>query len=129
MMSLCDVLLIHLIRKHAFLTEPSLQQLQKQGLEIRAEGVDVLVGILGHQRHLPQVSLTAHVTLESVRITTLLLTHLTVELQLSQSLGFDTNTDRLGCEKSVLGHFLKILRFCRFLNELKRFLDGNLFVS
>jgi len=73
-----DILLIEMIDVDLFLPMRSSQLLQKVALELAAEVIDVLAGILTDEEHLPDMGFGLAVALEAILIPALFLTYLAV---------------------------------------------------
>ena len=93
-----------MVRVDAPNAEPAREQVDVRALELLGEVLNNLVGILGHQLHLPQVALAGEVALEAVLVAALLLAALTVPPQLLQTLRLDPVADGFRCQEAVLGH-------------------------
>lgn len=82
-----DQLLIHIVGLDTIGTVPAGQHLDKVVLEFGGVVCDVAPGVLTDDKHLPKMSLGLCMTLESVLVSALFLTDLTVPSQTLKTLG------------------------------------------
>ena len=81
--------MIHLIGKRTLCSMTSFQQVHEIGFKFPWKWVQEFAWIIGEQKQLSLVSLWRCMTFESVFVTALLLTHLTVPSELLKTFGFD----------------------------------------
>jgi hypothetical protein len=76
-----------MIRIHLFGSMPPVQCIQKHLFKLLTKSIEHTTGIGTERLHIAQVRIAREVTFEAIFISTLLVAHLTEELELLKSLG------------------------------------------
>lgn len=104
MMAIRDVLIPNNGSGNTGAAMRAFKMLHKLALELLGEAIDEALGIVAQHLHLALVPVREAVTLEAVLVAALFLAHLTIPLELLQSLRLDPVGDRLRRQKLVLPH-------------------------
>lgn len=109
-----NVLLVEMVHVDLLLAVGGPQQLQEVALELVAEVVDVLAGVLADEQHLADVGLGLGVHLEAVFVAALFFAYLAVPAEALEAFGFELVVEVFGaadfCARHVGGGLLSSRR-------------------
>ena len=106
MMPVMNILIINHGRRDTRKPMAPFHHVKEFVFEFFRVAVNDSVRVLTEDLHLPLVALAHTVALESVLVSTLFLTHLTVPSEFLKTFRFDSIRDCFRCEEIVLTHFL-----------------------
>jgi hypothetical protein len=117
-------LIIETIGRNGFLTMASTEEIDEIALEIVAEALDELLGVLSDNMHLANVRFGLYVALEAVRVAALLLTDLAIPTKPLKAFLLHLVADPFACPSLRARHLGNFFAWCVWIVDRMQWCRG-----